>query len=308
MQRRNPSTMFFNSRLRSLGLLAAVLLLAACGDSTSTSTPSAAAESPLPQPIPPTTTGTPRILFVGNSHTAYYASIPEQFKELCEYNKVPMDGALLVEMGISLHDIYLADQEEAEALFAKTEADGNYFDYVVLQERTPLVVDSAVNYAANVKLWVNKLRLHSPGAAVYLYQLASFDPYPVDSTGFKADHALMREHTLAALRPVSNAGLYRVGDAVKAAYEGRNGYQYRLAGKDNLRYGEDTQHMLNDGVFMASVLLYQTLFGRQPQLPAELTFSTGPGADDNGQQARLPIAKAVSNPVALAKIAWQYHR
>ena len=300
--------MLFTARLRPFGLLAALLSLAACGETTKESTPNAAAESPLPQPKPPTTTGTPRILFVGNSHTAYYASIPEQFKELCDYNKVPMDGALLVEMGISLHDIYVADQEEAAALFAKTEADGNYFDYVVLQERTPVVVDSAASYAANVKLWVDKLRVHSPGAAVYLYQLASFDPYPVDSANFKADHFLMRDHTLAALRPVSNAGLYRVGDAVKAAYEGSNGYQYRGAGKDNLRYGEDTQHLLNDGVFMASVLLYETLFGKQPQLPAQLTFSTGPGKEDNGLQTLQPIAKAVSDPVALAKIAWQYHR
>ena len=300
--------MLFSTRLRPLGLLATVVLLAACGDTSSTSTPNAAAESPLPQPKPPTATGAPRILFVGNSHTAYYASIPEQFRELCEFNNVPMDGALLVEMGISLHDIYVADQEEAEALFAKTEDDGNYFDYVVLQERTPVVVDSAASYAANVKLWVDKVRAHSPGAAVYLYELASFDPYPADSAGFNADHASMRAHTLAALRPVANAGLFRVGDAVKAAYEGSSGYQYRVAGKDNLRYGEGTQHLLNDGVFLASVLLYETLFGRQPLLPAALTFSTGPGADDNGQQALQPIAKAVSNPVAMAKIAWQYHR
>lgn len=302
--------MLFTTRLRPLGLLATALLLAACGNGTTTSTPNAAteAEAPLPQPKLPTATGTPRILFVGNSHTAYYASIPEQFRELCEFNKVPMDGALLVEMGISMHDIYVADKDQAEALFAKTEADGNYFDYVVLQERTPLVVDSAAAYAANVKLWADKVRVHSPSAAVYLYQLASFDPYPADSVGFVADHISMRGHTLAALRQVPNAGLYRVGDAVQAAYQGSNGYQYRVAGKDNLRYGEDTQHLLNDGVFMASVLLYETVLGKQPQLPTEMTFSTGPGADDNGQQALLPVAKAVSNPAALAKIAWQYHR
>lgn len=300
--------MLFSTRFRAPGLLATALLLAACEGSTTTSAPPAVAEVSLPQPKPPTATGAPRILFVGNSHTAYYASIPEQFRELCEYNKVPMDGALLVEMGISLHDIYVADREEAESLFAKTEADGNFFDYVILQERTPVVVDSAAAYAANVKLWVDKVRVHSPGAAVYLYQLASYDAYPADSAGFNADHASMRANTLAVLGQVSNGGLYRVGDAVKAAYEGRHGYQYKVAGKDNLRYGEDTQHMLNDGVFMASVLLYETLFGKQPQFPAEMMFSTGPGADDNGQQLLQPITKAVSNPEALAKIAWQYHR
>ena len=298
---------------RPTGLLAAISLLSACGDSSNTSTTAstaaaASAEAPLPQPKPPTATGAPRILFVGNSHTAYYASIPEQFRELCMHNKVPMNGELLVEMGISLHDIYQADQQEAEALFAKTEADGNYFDYVVLQEQTPVVVDSAARYAADLKLWTAKVRRHSPGAAVYFYQLASYDPYPEDAEGFNADHALMREHTLAALRQVPNAGLFRVGDAVKAAYEGGHGYQYRVAGHDNLRHGDNTQHLLNDGVFMASVLLYETLFGKQPQVPSEMTFSTGPGADDNGRQALQPVAKAVSNPGALAQIAWQYHR
>ena len=294
----------------SLAALAAAFLLSACGDNSSptvTHQP-AAAEQSLPQPKAPATTGTPRILFVGNSHTEYYASIPQVFKELCDYNKVPMDGALLVEMGISLHAIYMADRETAEALFAKTEADGNYFDYVVLQEQTPVVVDSAAHYNADVKLWADKVRLHSPGAAIYVYELAAYDEYPADSAAFNATHAAMRRHAVAALGQASNAGLYRVGDAVKAAYEVSQGYRYRVGGKDALRYGENTQHLLNDGVFMAAVLLYETLFDRQPQLPAQLTLSTGPGTDDNGQQALQPIGQAVSNPVALGKIAWQYHR
>ncbi|MBO2008918.1 hypothetical protein [Hymenobacter negativus] len=280
--------MLLFTRFRPIGLLATFLLLTACGNGAGTSATTATtapAEVALPQPKPPTATGTPRILFVGNSHTAYYASIPEQFRELCEHNKVLMNGELLVEMGISLHDIYQEDQEQAEELFAKTEADGNYFDYVILQEQTPVVVDSAARYAANLKLWTDKVRRHSPRAAIYLYQLASYDPYLEDSASFATDHALMREHTLAALSQVPNAGLFRVGDAVKAAYERCDGYQYRVGGKDNLRHGENTQHLLNDGVFMASVLLYETLFGKQPHLPAEMTFSTGPGADDNGRQA-----------------------
>ena len=295
---------------RPVGLLA-FLLLSGCHDRDTTANTVAAgatAETPLPQPKPPTASGTPRILFVGNSHTAYYASIPEQFRELCVYNKVPMNGELLLEMGVSLRDIYRADREEAEALFARTDTDGNYFDYVVLQEQTPVVVDSAARYAANLQLWTDQVRRHSPGAAVYVYQLASYDPYPEDPTSFAADYDLMRQHTQAALRPLSNAGLFRVGDAVKAAYEGGHGYRYRVAGHDNLRYGENTQHLLNDGVFMASVLLYETLFNQRPQLPAALTFSTGPGTDDNGHQALQPVTSAVSNPAALAQIAWQYHR
>ena len=303
--------MAFSTRKQPLGYLmaaSAALLLAACGDGASPAGATAAAEPPLPQPQAPAATGTPRILFVGNSHTAYYASIPDQFQELCEFNKVPMDGAVLVEMGISLHAIYVADHEGAEELFAKTEADGNYFDYVVLQEQTPVVADSAARYAADLKLWTDKLRQHSPGAAVYVYQLASYDPYPTDSAAFEADHVAMRQHTLAALGQLANAGLYRVGDAVRAAYQGRAGYHYRVAGQDALRYGENTQHLLNDGVFMASVLLYETLFNKKPKLPAELTFSTGPGADDNGQQALQPIGTAVSDTVALGKIAWEYHR
>ena len=296
-------------RIFTLAPYAAVLaLFAACGGPSEKQPARAAVAQALPRPQAPAATGPPRILFVGNSHTEYYASIPQLLRELCAFNHVPLREDKLVEMGIALNEIYATDQARAETLLAQADPDGNYYDYVVLQEKTPVAVDSAARYYADVRLWTTKLRSHSPGAAVLIYQLVAYENYPADSAAFRQSHDSTRAHALAAVRQTPNSGLYRVGDAVRAAYQGQHGYQFRQGPQDLLRYGESaesTLHLRNDGAFLAAVLLYETLFGRRPQLPAQLTLSTGPGEED--QPAALPVRTAISNPDALAATAWQYH-
>lgn len=286
--------------------IAAVLLTACGGESGSSTGKSGGPEAqPLPRPNAPLATGPARILFVGNSHTEYYLSIPQLFQELCDFNHVAISAEKRVEMGIALDEVYAADPAKTAALLAQTDADGNYYDYVVLQERTPVVLDDADKYGANVKMWTDKLRRHSPGVAVWLYELASPGSYTEDKDEFEDYHATMRANTVATLQQAPNSGLYRVGDALKAAYEGSQGYRYRNGPNDRLRHGEESLHILNDGAFLATVLLYETLFGKRPQLPPRMSFSTGTG--DNDEQKLLPVSTAVSNPTALANIAWQYH-
>ncbi|MNW17815.1 hypothetical protein D3C71_2171320 [compost metagenome] len=53
---------------------------------------------------------------------------------------------------------------------------------------------------------------------------------------------------------------------------------------------------------MQAVLLYATIFDKKPIVPAQLTLSTG--TDDNDEMKKQDVPKAVSNPKALAEIAF----
>ena len=101
---------------------------------------------------------------------------------------------------------------------------------------------------------------------------------------------------------IKNAGLLRVGDAVKDAYDGKNGYKYLVGNKDNLRYGKQTLHLINDGGFMQAILLYSTIFDTKPIIPKKLLLITGTGYYDS--MRKQEVAKAISNPSALNEIAF----
>lgn len=257
----------------------------------------------LPRPKAPVAQGAPRILFVGNSHTEFFVSMPQLFAELCATNNQPMEVDKLVTMAVAIDEIYNDHKEEAEKDFAKTDADGNYYDYVVLQEKTPVALQEPDKYKANVKMLVDKIRKNSPGAAVYIYEGMSPVPYDKGGKEFKDYHEEMRSNALAVMKESGNAGLLRMGDAVKDAYEGKQGYQYEVDGKDRLRFGENTLHALNDAGFMEAVLLYAALFDKQPKIPESLTLSAGTG--DNDGMKKMPVAQGVSNPKALAAIAFE---
>lgn len=285
---------------------AIAVFLSSCGDTgTSGSTGATAndkdAVETIAHPKAPVAQGKPRILFVGNSHTEYYTSMPTMFGELCEANNQPMDVDKLVTMAVDISEIYTDHKAEAEKDFAKKDADGNYYDYVLLQEKTPVALQEVDKYKANVKMMAEKIRKNSPGAAIYIYEGMSPVPYEGDGSEFNQYHEEMRKNALAVMQESGNAGLFRLGDAIKDAYEGKEGYKYEVNGKDNLRFGENTLHMLNDAGFTAAVLLYATIFDKAPQIPGQLTLSKGTG-DDDGMK-KMPVAQGVSNPKALAAIA-----
>lgn len=252
------------------------------------------------RPHLPKATGAPRILFVGNSHTEFYVSLPIMFEELCHASNQPMNVDKLVTMGVSIQEIYDDHHAEAEKDFGKTDADGNYYDIVVLQEKTPIALSELDEYKTNVKMMVDKIRKNSPGAAIYIYE--GMSPMPFDDGDYEEGYKEMQKNALAVANDNSNAGLFRVGDAVKDAYEGKEGYKYNAAGKDRLRFGENTLHLLNDGGYLEAVLLYATIFDKMPVVPSELTLSTG--TNDNDEMKKQPIAQAISNPKALEKIAF----
>ncbi|MBD2768751.1 hypothetical protein IC235_12725 [Hymenobacter sp. BT664] len=270
-------------------------------DNTGGTASSKDSEGAIVRPKAPVAQGKPRILFVGNSHTEYYISLPTVFGELCEANNQPMSVDKLVTMGVDISDIYNDHKAEAEKNFAKADTDGNYYDYVLLQEQTPVALEEVDKYKAQVKMMAEKIRKNSPGAAIYIYEGMSPVPYEGDGEEFNQYHEEMRKNALAVMQESGNAGLFRLGDAIKDAYEGKEGYKHEINGKDNLRFGHNSLHILNDGGFTAAVLLYATIFDKAPQIPEQLTLSTGIG-DDDGMK-KMPVAQAVSNPKALAAIA-----
>jgi uncharacterized protein YegP (UPF0339 family) len=212
-------------------------------------------------PIPPKNYGPPRILFMGNSQTEYFVSAPILFKEFCNVNNLSINIDQLITVGVSLRKVYETNKTEANQIFSNRDKDGNYYDYVVIQESTTIALSEIENYKANVKMIVEKIHKNSPDVAVYIYQ--GISPASYTDSHFLEYHNEMRKNAISVMGFIKNAGVLRVGDAVKDAYDGKNGYEYLVADKDNLRYGKHTLHLINDGGFLQAVLLYATIFNKK---------------------------------------------
>lgn len=274
----------------------AFMVLSACKKTVSAES----SEDSNNRPKAPKAQGAPRILFIGNSHTDYFVSAPILFDELCKANNQLMNIDQLVTMGVSIEKVYADHKTLAEQNFAKTDSDGNYYDYIVIQESTPVAISEPDKYLANVKMIVDKIRKNSPDVVTYIYE--GMSPTPFTDSDYKEYYDEMRKNAVTVKEATKNSGLLRVGDAVNDAYNGKNDYKYLVANKDNLRFGENTLHLINDGGFMQAVLLYATIFDKKPAIPKELTLSTGTG--DNDEMKKQEVSKTISNPKALEEIAF----
>jgi hypothetical protein len=274
-----------------------VLLISACNKSK---TDNLIAEEKISRPKPPKAQGIPRILFIGNSHTEFYVSAPILFGEICKANNQPMNIDQLVTMGVSIEKIYADHKKEADQNFAKTDKDGNYYDYVIIQESTPVAGGEPEKYKSNVEMILEKIRKNSPDVAIYIYE--GMSPTPFTDSDYKELYDVMRENAISVAESTKNSGLLRVGDAINDAYNGKNDYKYLVGNKDNLRYGENTLHLLNDGGYLQGALLFATIFDKKPIMPKELTLSTGTG--DNDDMKKQEVSKVISNPKVLEEIAF----
>lgn len=276
------------------------ILFSACNNKTTSTENSTVTSEKMEHPKAPKAEGSPRILFIGNSHTEFFVSAPILFGEICQANNQPMNVEQLVTMGVSIEKIYADHKKEAEQNFAKTDKDGNYYDYVVIQESTPVALAELDKYQANVKMITDKIRKNSPDAAFYIYE--GMSPLPITDSEYKDYFDEIRKNSIAVVETTKNSGLLRVGDAVNDAYNGKNDYKYLVGNKDNLRYGENTLHLLNDGGYLQGALLFATIFDKKPIMPKELTLCTGTG--DNDDMKKQDVSKAISNPKALEEIAF----
>ncbi|WP_026729082.1 hypothetical protein [Flavobacterium denitrificans] len=253
------------------------------------------------KPKAPIAEGFKRVLFIGNNHTEYFVSAPTLFQELCNASNQAVFVQQLTTMGVPLDKVYDTNKTEANQNFSNRDKDGNYYDYVILQEATPIALFDIEKYRSNLKFLVEKIQVNSPEVAVYIYE--GMPPVAYTNSKFNKYHEEMRKNALLAMVFIKNAGLLRFGDAIKDAYEGKNGYNYLLNDKDNLRYEQSKSFpVLNDGAFLQATLLYATIFDKKPIMPKKLILSTGTG--DNDCMRRQEVAKAISNPKALEDIAF----
>jgi hypothetical protein len=259
-----------------------------------------AIEKKIIHPKPPKSSGPPRILFIGNSQTEYFVSAPILFKEFCNANNLPINIDQLITAGVSLEKVYETNKTEANENFSHIDKDGNYYDYIVIQESTFITLSEFENYKANVKIIVEKIHKNSPDVAVYIYQ--GISPTAYTDSDFTEYHNEMRKNAISVIGFIKNAGLLRVGDAIKDAYDGKSGYKYFISNKDNLRYGKHTLHLINDGGFLQATLLYSTIFDKKPIIPKKLLLIKGTGYFDNLRKQE--VIKTISNPNALREIAF----
>ncbi|KAF2338046.1 hypothetical protein [Flavobacterium ginsenosidimutans] len=273
------------------------ILLVSCNNHTSMNS---ITSGEIIKPKAPKAVGPPRILFIGNSHTEYYVSIPTLFQELCNANNKNVNVQQLITMGVSLDKVYYTNKTEANQNFSNIDKDGNYYDYVILQESTPIALTNLSMYRDNLKLFAEKIHKNSPDAAIYVYQ--NIPPLSYKNSEYDSYYKELRKNAILAAAFIKNAGLLKVGDAVKDAYQGKNGYIYLTNNKDNLRDGKNTLYLINDGGFLQAVLLYATIFDEKPIIPKKLILSTGTGDNDN--MRKQEVTKAISNPKALEEIAF----
>ena len=295
----------------SVFAVSAMLLIGSCkGNKSDSNAASQGTESTknenavgLKKPKPPKCEGTMRILFVGNSHTEYFVSLPYIFDALSDENNKEVEIATLVEMGVSIDEILEANTSDFDKYFSVTDPDGNYFDYVILQEKTPTAIMNLGDYKKNCKKVADLVLKNSPDAAFYIYELMS----PIDieeKDDFITYKKELAKNAAAVAKALPNAGILPVGSAVADAYEGKGGYVAIKNGKDLLRNTDQSHHMLNDAGFLAGVIIYQAVYGETPKIPAALPLSTGTG--NNDEITMQNVETTISNQDALLKIAAGY--
>lgn len=283
------------------------LILTSCGDKNKTAGTDGATEGTtskelVAKPTPPKAEGPVRVLFVGNSHTEYFASFPKMLEALAKENNKEVEVKSLLAMGVSIDKIIGANKKDADKLFGKTDKDGNYFDYVILQEATPVAIQELDKYKTNTKNVHDQVITNSPGVATYIYGLTV--PFEYNGADYKDYQPLLVENGVAVAKALPNTGYLDFSSVLGAAYEGKEGYTATKDGKDVLRHTDSSRHMLNDAVFVNSIVLYQTLFGETPKIPQQLPLSTGTGDSDNIKV--MNVKDGVSNPDALLKIATSF--
>lgn len=280
-------------------LLIGISLLTACNSGSNQADNN---NSNISKPVAPKHEGSIRVLFVGNSHTEYFASFPLMLDALCQENGKQVEVETLIEMGVGIDKILSANQAKADELFSLADSDGNYFDYVILQESTPVAIEKEDQYLADCKTIHDLIIKNSPGVATYIYELMiPFEPTDPD---FKEYQEILSNNAANVVKEISNSGVLNFATVLQAAYQGKEGYTAIKDGKDMLRHTDNSMHMLNDAVFLNSIVLYQNIFGETPKIPQQLPLATGTG--DYDEIKNLDVDKTVSNPEALIKIAASY--
>lgn len=279
-------------------------MLASCNSGTNkTGEKTEPQEEVIARPTPPKSEGPiRRVLFVGNSHTEYFASFPLMLEALTKENGKQVEVSTLIEMGVSIDKIISANKDKASKLFAKKDADGNYFDFIILQESTPVAIQYQNQYLKDCEMVHNMAILNSPDVATYIYELM----YPSDynDSDYQEGQKILTDNAVKVAKSLPNTGVLKFATILGSAYQGKEGYTAIKNGQDILRHNDSSHHMLNDAVFMNSIVLYQTLFGETPKIPQQLPLSTGTG--DRDEIASIDVNKGISNPDALEKIAATY--
>lgn len=289
-----------------LSSLFAITMLVSCDKKnetgTTTNDSSSTPKETVAKPTPPKAEGAVRVLFVGNSHTEYFVSYPKMLEALCKENGKNIEVLTLVEMGVGIDEVLSANKSKADKMFAQTDADGNYIDYVIMQESTRVAIQDDAKFSSNTKMLHDLIVKNSPGVATYVYQLMI--PDDVESSDFKEYQLLMNENINKIAKALPNSGVINFASVLTSAYEGNEGYVSKKDGADLLRFTDSSKHALNDAVFLNSIVLYQYLFGETPKIPLQLPLSTGTG--DNDEIKLMDVSKGVSNPEALLKIATSF--
>jgi hypothetical protein len=272
------------------------ILFSACNNKSISNENSTATAEKMTHPKAPKAEGSPRILFIGSNDMIYDCYTPSFFSDICKINNQPMN--------FCIEGDYTRTKYDTDNIFTLKEDDGNYFDYVVLHESTPVVMSDPDKFKQNVKIISNKVFENSPNALIYIYQPMT----PVNSVNcdYKKYHSILHKNTFAALKYIKNVHIFKVGDAFNDAYINQKDHHYQsyIRNKDGLKdiLFEEGDQQLTDGKFLQAVLLYTSIFNKKPNIPEKLSLKRSTRLDE--LFLTEIVNDKISNPKSLVEIAF----
>jgi hypothetical protein len=209
--------------------------------------------SGLALPLPATAADGVRVLFIGNSLTAYN-DLPAIVEALAKAGGQPtLDWKSVLLPGTSLEDQWRDGQ-------ARKAIGLGPWDYVVLQQGPSALDESRASLLDYVGRFAKEIRAVGARPAIYMVWPSSSRTSDFDDVS--------QSYRLAA-RQVDGL-LFPVGEAWRAAWK----RDAKLA-----LYSSDGLHPTPAGSYLAALVMYGRLYGRSPVgLPANLTLSGGGAA------------------------------
>jgi hypothetical protein len=209
-----------------------------------------------------------RVLFIGNSLTAYN-DLPAIVEALAKAGgQPPLDWKSVLLPGTSLEDQW-SDGQARKAIGLAT------WDYVVLQQGPSALDESRRSLLDSVSRFAKEIRAVGARPAIYMV-------WPSSDRASDFD-AVSQSYRMAAQQV--DGMLFPVGEAWRAAWK----HDPKLA-----LYSPDGLHPTPAGSYLAALVMYGRLYGRSPVgLPGNLTLAVGRAIQIPEAEARLLQEAAV---------------
>ena len=225
-----------------------------------------------------------KVLFIGNSYT-YFNNLPQMLEKIAQSNGQELTAKMIVEGGATLQDLW---EKENTLKVIKQEK----WDYIVLQEQSVL---------GNVHIINGEEKIVDP---TNFHKYARLFDKEIKNSGAKTIFYLTwaRENAESREQKALNSAYMSIARELNAgiAPVGIVWQQVRLKKPDLKLYIEDKSHPTPIGSYLAANVIYQSLYGKNPENLVQKI--TGNPVEDDGKVDVAQTAELVTVSKRDAKI------